>query len=141
MKRFSRIALGAAMLVGTAVAMSVPASAQYAPPYPDPDYAAPGYYGAPPPPAPDCDPYSPYYTPAYCAPAYDYGYYGPDYYGYDYAPGAYAYDPGPAYTGTVDGGYYGNSGYYGGPRYGYYNNERQCTISPANPNYVPCDNQ
>ena len=85
MKRFSRIALGAAMLMGTAVAMSVPASAQEAPPYPGqgyaapgyaapgyaPDYApppAPGYYGAPAP-APDCDPYSPYYTPAYCAPA------------------------------------------------------------------------
>ena len=54
----------------------------------------------------------------------------PDYYGYDDGyTGAYAYKP--------------ESNYYGS-RYDYGRsdrNRRDCTLSPASINYVPCDNQ
>jgi hypothetical protein len=75
MKKVMKIALGAVMLAGAAIAVVTPANARVSvgiglggPAYAG--YYDPGYAGY------SCDPYSRWYAPAYCGPAY-YGY-GPD---------------------------------------------------------------
>ena len=68
MKRFSKFAIGAALLAGAATIAAAPASAQVRFGIGVAPYAAP---------APVCDPYSRFYDPYYC---------GAPYYGPAYAP-------------------------------------------------------
>jgi hypothetical protein len=96
MKRFSKIALGAVMLIGAATAVASPASAGIAVGI----GVGPGYYG--PPAGVVCDPYSRFYNPAYCGPAG---------YGYDYG-----YGPVIGFGGYYGSGWHG--GYHGGGFHG-----------------------
>jgi len=68
MKRFGKIALGAVMLAGAAMAWATPASAAVGIGL----GIGPAYYA---PPGAVCDPYSRFYDPYYCNGYYDY--YGP----------------------------------------------------------------
>jgi hypothetical protein len=61
MKRFTKIALGALVLAGTATIAAAPASAGVVVGIGAPLAYAPG---------PACNPYSPYYNPYYCGPGY-----------------------------------------------------------------------
>ena len=89
MKRFAKIALGAVLMAGAATAIASPASARVFV-----GIGVPAVYGA----APACDPYSPYYNPAYCG-------YGPAYVG------------GPVIGFGFGGGFHGG-GFHGGGFHG-----------------------
>jgi hypothetical protein len=121
MKRFAKLALGAALLAGTAFAVATPASARVSigigVGVPGPGYYGPAYG---PPPGAVCDPYSRWYDPYTCD-----QYYGADYDDYYYGPSLF-YDgfwySGPLrsryYGGQrqfyVGGGWHGVPGYHGG---------------------------
>jgi hypothetical protein len=118
MKRFGKIAIGAAMLAGSAVgatlATTAPADAHVSVGI---GIGVPGpVYVAPPPPENPCyDARYRYYHPRYCGGA---AYYGPDYYGY-YDSGFY----GPGYYEPVVGGFwftdsYGHRRWHGGGWHG-----------------------
>jgi hypothetical protein len=94
MKRFTKIALGALMLAGTATVAAAPASARVVVGIGAPVAYAPG---------PVCNPYSPYYNPNYCG-------YGPGYVG----------GPGFGFGGWHDGWHAGgfHGGFHGGGFHG-----------------------
>lgn len=96
MKRFAKIALGAALMVGAATAIASPASAGVFV-----GVGAPVPYG----PAPVCNPYSPYYSPYYCG-------YGPAYVGGPVV--------GFGFGGGWQGGFHGGGFHGGGSRGGFH---------------------